>query len=268
MNCYLCHQTNVNSVYTINDRLIYRCQNDGLFFAIDKKSEKFQYNNDYFGSSPYNQKQIFNDRYFQEKLDKIIGLSNEKLPNILDVGCGWGNFLQVIKNNRLPYLGIDLSSSAIKICNEKGLNCQKADLIDLSKIKGQKYSIITFFQVIEHLQDPIIYLQAAKKLLKKNGVLLITTPNNNSPLRHLFGPNWSVYNTPSHYFFYSKNSLQQLLKAAGFTIFKVNVDHFRFFSLDYVLQRIFKKKLSIPQIINFPIPTDPWGDLEAVVINK
>jgi len=201
MNCYLCHQNNTKSIYKINSRTIFSCLNDGLFFAIDKKSEKFQYDNDYYESSPYNQKQIFNDIYFQEKLDKVVGLSQEKRPNILDVGCGWGNFLTVVRNNKLPYFGIDLSNSAINICCEKGLNCQKADLIKLSKLTGQKYSIITFFQVIEHLRDPIIYLQAAKKLLKKNGVLLITTPNNDSPFRYLFGPNWSVYNTQSHYFF-------------------------------------------------------------------
>ncbi|KKP37576.1 MAG: Methyltransferase domain family [Candidatus Roizmanbacteria bacterium GW2011_GWA2_32_13] len=266
--CYLCNKKDVKPVYKINNRMVYCCLNDDLFFSIDEKKEKFHYNYDYFKSSPYNQRQIFNNAYFQEKLDKIMTLAQEKRPTFLDVGCGWGNFLQVIKNSHLPYLGIDFSSRAVEICREKKLNCQKADIINLSKIKGQQYSAITFFQVIEHIKNPLDYLKAAKKLLKKNGVLLLTTPNNHSPLRHLFGSNWSVYQTPSHYFFYSSKSLERLLKAAGFSNFKIKIDRFRFFSLDYVLQRIFKKKLSVPQIINFPIPTDPWGDLEAVVIKK
>jgi len=266
--CYLCHKKDVKPIYKINNRTVFCCLNDDLYFSSDEKKEKFQYNYDYFESSPYNQQQFFNNVYFQDKLNKIKTLTRERKPNILDVGCGWGIFLQVIKNSHQPYLGIDLSHKAIEICREKKLNCQEVDLISLSKIKDQQYSAITFFQVIEHIKNPLDYLEAAKKLLKKNGILLITTPNNQSPLRYLFGSRWSVYKTPSHYFFYSKKSLERLLKAAGFSKFKIKIDRFRFFSSDYILQRIFNKKLSVSRIIKLPIPTDPFGDLEAIVIKK
>jgi len=195
-------------------------------------------------------------------------LIQEKKPTILDVGCGWGNFLDLVKKNQLPYLGIDLSTQAIKICREKNLDCQMIDLIDLSKTTRQRYSVITFFQVIEHIKNPLDYLKAAKKLLKKDGILLITTPNNSSPLRYLFGSHWSAYNTPSHYFFYSNKSLKKLLKMAGFKNTKIMTDQFRFFSSNYVFERIFKRKPSFSRFLNLPIPTDPWGDLEAIIINN
>lgn len=267
--CYLCQGKVAKPIYRINNRVIYRCLNDDLFFSNDEgEIKKNVYGNDYYESSPYNQPELFNNLYFQSKLNKIKAYTGEVEPNILDVGCGWGDFLQVVKNNHLPYLGIDLSPRSVEICREKKLNSQKTDLVNLSKISSQQYSVITFFQVIEHLKNPIEYLRAAKKLLKKNGVLLITTPNNRSPLRYLFGPKWSVYNTPSHYFFYSKISLEKLLKMAGFNNFKINIDRFRFFSLNYILQRIFKKKLSDSGIMNLPVPTDLWGDLEAIVLNN
>ena len=123
MNCYLCHTKDVKLIYKIHDRLIYRCLNDDLFFSVDKKSDKFDYDQDYYEASPYSRSQS----YFQNKLDKLIALTHEKSPTILDVGCGWGNFLQVVKNNSLSYLGIDLSLDAIKICQGKKLNCQEAD---------------------------------------------------------------------------------------------------------------------------------------------
>jgi 2-polyprenyl-3-methyl-5-hydroxy-6-metoxy-1,4-benzoquinol methylase len=266
-NCYLCNKKS-SPIYQLNNRAIYRCINDDLFFSFDKQNGQFTYDLDYYEFSPYNQTQFFNNIYFKNKLNKIKELFPNGKPNILDVGCGWGNFLQLLKKNRLSYLGIDLSQQAVDICQEKELNCQKADLINLSKIKGQKYSVITFFQVIEHLKNPLDYLKASKKLLKKNGILLITTPNNNSPLRSLFGSKWSVYNTPSHYYFYSKKSLGRLLRTAGFNNFKIKTDQLRYFSLNYILQRIFKKKLFVSKFLNLPVPTDPWGDLEAIVINK
>lgn len=266
-NCYLCNNNSL-PVYQLRDKTIYRCFNDDLFFSVDKKITRFVYDQDYYESSPYSQFPILKNIYFQNKINKILTLYPKKGLEILDVGCGWGDFLQILNKNHLEYLGIDLSQEAVAICREKGLNCLKADLINLSKDSRQKYSVITFFQVIEHLKNPLKYLKAAKKLLKKNGILLITTPNNNSPLRFLFGPKWSVYNTPSHYFFYSKKSLGRLLKMSGFNNFEVKIDPPRFFSLNYVLERIFKKRLSVPKIFDLPIPTDPWGDLEAVAINQ
>lgn len=267
LNCYLCNKK-TSLVYQINNRSIYQCLNDDLFFSVDKKSDQFVYDHTYYESSPYSQASFLKDLYFQNKINRIKNLYREDKLNILDVGCGWGNFIQLLEKNHFAYLGIDLSQTAVDLCQKKNLNCQKIDLIELSKKAKQKYSAITFFQVIEHLKNPLEYLRTAKKLLKKNGILMITTPNNNSPLRSLFGPKWSVYNTPSHYFFYSKESLRRLLKMAGFNNFKIKIDPPRYFSFDYIIEKVFEKKLSIPKFLNLPIPTDPWGDLEAVIINK
>lgn len=266
-NCYLCNKKSL-PVYQLRDKTVYRCFSDDLFFSVDKKNARFIYDQDYYELSPYTQFPVLKNIYFQNKINKILTLYPKNGMEILDVGCGWGDFLQILDNNQLPYLGIDVSQEAVAICREKTLKCQKADLIDLSSNNRQKYSVVTFFQVIEHLKNPLKYLKAAKKLLKKNGVLLITIPNNNSPLRTLFGPKWSVYNTPSHYFFYSKKSLGRLLKMAGFNKFEIKIDPPRYFSLNYVLQKIFKKRFFVPKIFDLPIPTDPWGDLEAVAVNQ
>lgn len=264
LKCYICKNEEIDPVYFLKNRIIYRCLNDELYFSVDKKDEKIEYDENYFESSPYGMWKTLNDSYFQTKLDKIVKLTSETNPNILDVGCGWGNFLQVLKNNQLYYLGIDYSAEAIEICRKKRLNCQQIDLVNTNKFNNQQYSAITFFQVLEHLKNPILYLKAAMKLLKKNGVIILTTPNNQSPLRYLAGSRWSVYNTPSHYFFYSKKSLESLLKLAGFNNFIIKIDRLRFFTTGYVWQRLFNKKL-LSQINNIPIPTDPWGDLEVII---
>lgn len=267
--CYLCNSRNFAPVYYLKNRVIFRCPNDDLYFSIDQKEGKFTYDDNYYQESPYDQNNSLIKIYFQDKLNRISKLIKDNNSNILDVGCGWGNFLEVVKNNNLSYLGIDLSEEAVKICKRKNLNCQKIDLIKLGSKKNlPKFSIISFFQVIEHIKNPLQYLKSAKKLLKKNGVMLITTPNNNSPLRSIFGSHWSVYQTPSHYFFYSKKTLGLLLKTAGFKNFSIKIDKFRFFSLEYIVNRIFNKKISLPKMLNFPIPTDPWGDLEVIIQNK
>lgn len=135
-----------------------------------------------------------------------------------------------------------------------------------------KYDAITMFQVIEHLKNPLPTLQLAKKLLQKNGVILITTPNNDSPLRKILGPKWSVYNESSHYVFFSRKTLRKTLEKAGFTSINVRTDSLRFLSSRYILNRLIQISARSPlttiykllTTFNLPIPTDPFGDLEAL----
>lgn len=274
MQCFLCQKNNFKLVYNLKNKQIIECQNDVLYFS-DKirknqnnsdKSEKL-YGKKYYNLNPHPSSS--NQKYFQNKLDFIksqISLNSQKDLRILDVGCGWGDFLQVVKNSRIKHKGIDQSDEAIAICRSKGLNVEKILLQDLSRMDKNKYSAITFFQMIEHVTNPLPLLQTAKKLLKKNGIILITTPNNDSPLKKLFGKKWSVYQEPSHFVFYDKETLSKTLKSAGYKNIKTNIDSPRFLSLEYVCEKIFKLKIKNFKFI--PVPTDPFGDLEAVAFNS
>lgn len=269
MNCFLCQKNNFTVIYELNDKQILQCQNDGLFSAKLKKDTKL-YGKKYYDLNPHPSSS--NQKYFQEKLDFIksqISPNSQKTLNILDVGCGWGNFLEVLKKQGINYKGIDSSNEAIAICRSKGLNIEKILLQDLSSKEKNKYSAITFFQVMEHVTNPLPILEAAKKLLKKNGIILITTPNNDSPLRKFFGKKWSVYQEPSHFVFYDKKNLSQTLKLTGFDKTTVKNDNWRFLSLKYILSR-FNLKFEIWNLGfgSVPIPTDPFGDLEAIAFNS
>jgi len=127
-----------------------------------------------------------------------------------------------------------------------------------------KFDAVTMFQVIEHLKNPLPLFQSAKKLLKKNGVILLTTPNNDSPLRKIFASSWSVYNEPSHFIFFNKTTLRKTLQMAGWEDINVINDNPRYLSLSYILNRLNLKSSNISHLTsNIAIPTDPFGDLEA-----
>ncbi len=164
--------------------------------------------------------------------------SNRVHPiNILDVGCGWGNFLEIAKKNNIPGRGIDISAESIKICLAKKLNCQKITIEELVNKEKNKYTVLTGFQMIEHLTNPLAFLKAAYFLLKPDGLLLLTTPNNDSPVRKLLGNRWSVYNTDSHFVFYNELMLKKALALTGFKNINIQIDTLRFMSLHYVINR-------------------------------
>lgn len=293
MKCFLCGSQKFIAKYENDNYKIVSCPNDDLHFKIDKTKKKKLYDADYFEAYPYSNFLNLNKLYFKNKLNHLAVLSYHRL---LDIGCGWGDFLEVCRDENIPYLGIDESPEAIKICKQKKLNCQKVKISVLNDLRGAQerarsrsekhgiepsdnnFNAITLFQVIEHLKNPLPLLQSAKKLLAPGGIILITTPNNDSPLRRLFRANWSVYNTESHFVFYNKETLKKTLEKAGFKNVKVRIDDIRFLSLKYVLNRLLPRKhklncfcvscFMLHVSCSIPIPTDPLGDIEAIVFKN
>lgn len=263
ITCFLCQKNNFIPRYYLQDKNIIECNNDRLFFAKTTKSYPSLYGKKYFENNPY--PAFYYQQYFQDKINLIKKLTNKSRPNILDVGCGWGHFLKQLKINKLNYKGIDTSIEAIKICRSNNLNCTRTTIESLAEKEKSRYDAVISFQTIEHLTNPAVFLQSINKLLKKDGVILLTTPNNDSPLRYIFGSRWSVYNTDSHMVFYNKKNLSKTLKKRGFKNIQVNIDRWRMMSLGYILSRL---KLPFLNRLTLPIPTDPLGDLMATGFKK
>lgn len=265
LNCPFCQKNNFSTVYLLKNKKILRCKNDGLFLAEEITGNKtVLYNKKYYDINPHPALIKTNRQYFLEKIKTIRQLTGKQNPKILDIGCGWGDFLTVVKQSGLGYLGVDESNAAIEICRSKGLNCKKHP--------SGRFSAITCFQVIEHIKNPLSFLKNCRKMLKKNGVILITTPNNDSPERKKAGSNWSVYNTDSHFVFYNKKNLAGLLIKAGFKNVKVETDEPRYLSFGYLLSRFNELSLNnffgllnpFFKIFSFPIKTNINSDIVAI----
>ena len=100
--------------------------------------------------------------------------------NVLDIGCGRGEFLETMREIGVAARGIDLGEESVAQCRQKGFDAQVADLFDyLAEQPDEEFDGIMSTQVVEHLQPKripeMIRLCAAK--LRKGGVLAIETPN-------------------------------------------------------------------------------------------
>ncbi len=99
---------------------------------------------------------------------------------VLDIGCGHGEFLEVMRENGVQARGIDLSTESIAYCRSKGLQVEQADLFTyLDALADHSLDGIFSSQVVEHLPGEkipeMIRLCAAK--LRSGGLLAIETPN-------------------------------------------------------------------------------------------
>jgi O-antigen chain-terminating methyltransferase len=100
--------------------------------------------------------------------------------SVLDVGCGRGEFLEVMREADIPARGIDLDSASVEMCRGKGLQADVSDLfVELASDAGAQYDGIFAGQIVEHLPSEqlhqMVKLCAAR--LKSGGVLVIETPN-------------------------------------------------------------------------------------------
>jgi 2-polyprenyl-3-methyl-5-hydroxy-6-metoxy-1,4-benzoquinol methylase len=148
-------------------------------------------------------------------LERIKILKNyKKKGKLLDFGCGTGWFLEGAKDH-FESFGVEYSDSIRKWLLEK-FNIKTFKT--LNSIKSEKFDIITAFDVIEHVPDPLDLLNNLKKKLKKNGIILIYTPNFDSLGFNYLGLNNNLLCPPNHLFYFNKKSFDFMCKKINLKI--------------------------------------------------
>lgn len=153
---------------------LYKCGACQHVFTNDS-SIRDQYNNDYvqklhrnwFNNPPYPLYQ-----YIQKEILKIFG---NKPAKLLDIGCGTMEFLKYISiqnGSNLSLCGIDLLNN-----NYSGINSIKGDFFKYNF--STKFDIIVSLGMIEHVDNPNLFIKKIKGLLQENGILIVMTCNSN-----------------------------------------------------------------------------------------
>jgi len=155
---------------------------------------------------------------FRESADLLAGNPNEREHGrILDIGCGYGGFIDLMRSRGRDAEGVDPSPAPVAAAAGKGLPVRLGTLDDLDLPKGY-YSAVTMFYVLEHLPDPIGALRKVYDILSPGGMLLARVPHTTPIVRMLspFGFGVSLYDAPYHLYDFSPSVLQRMLKEAGF----------------------------------------------------
>lgn len=121
-------------------------------------------------------------------MDYVVGMDNyilvrkylTKKKVVLDLGCGLGYGTNYLAKYSKSCTGLDYSEDAIAYARETyktdNIKFVHGDAAD-TKLKSNSFDVITSFEAIEHLKSPARFLKECNRLLKKNGVLVLSTPN-------------------------------------------------------------------------------------------
>lgn len=134
---------------------------------------------------------------------------------LLDVGCGMGFFLEQAKKRGWEVYGTEYSPKAIEINRAKGINMLEGQL-NSAAFTVKEFDVITSFEVMEHINNPLEEVKHINTLLRKGGLFYCTTPNFNSLLRYYLKENYNVISYPEHLSYYTKKTLNKLLTENGF----------------------------------------------------
>ncbi|MDL5048567.1 class I SAM-dependent methyltransferase [Oscillatoria amoena NRMC-F 0135] len=134
---------------------------------------------------------------------------------ILDVGCGTGEFLNVMKRNGWQVDGIE--PSAVARGRAKDLLHQSI-YPSIDNLPSAMYNVITLWHVLEHVEDPNSTLQQLKKHLNPEGILVLAVPNHNAYDAKRYAADWAGYDVPRHLWHFTSTSVKTLLSKNNLTL--------------------------------------------------
>ncbi len=149
-------------------------------------------------------------KMMKERYDYCIkeNFKNPKSIKVIDYGCGNGLFINFLKKRGISGTGIEVDEAS----TQKLINKKIKFFNSLDKIQSGTFDLCVMFDVLEHLTDPIKDLLEIRKKLKKNGKIIIYTPNIHSLAFELMKSNQNQVYPFQHTLFFTKKSLKFLAK--------------------------------------------------------
>ena len=141
---------------------------------------------------------------------------------LLDTGCGYGHFLEIMEKCGWQTQGIDPSVNTVAYALKKGLNILQTT-IDEAPFPEGSFHAVTMFYVLEHLPDPFAALQKVFSFLVPGGAAVIRVPHTTPLVRMLSALKIrnNLYDAPFHLYDFSPDSIVRILKKAGFDSIEV-----------------------------------------------
>lgn len=140
--------------------------------------------------------------------------------NMLDVGCGPGIFLVEAKKRGWKVYGTEYTDKQVEYLNDRDIKTFKGKLTD-EAFEPDFFDVIISSEVIEHINNPLEEMQHFNRLLRKGGLVYITTPNFNAIERYLLKGDYEIIEYPNHLCYYTKSTMDLLLQQQGFKKWKL-----------------------------------------------
>lgn len=265
VNCRICGSPNKDLLFNKYSFDVVKCNGCGLVYSDFRPTQKFlkeYYAKNYFING---NKKLGYDNYAKEEQslrltarERIKLLKLKLKGKVLDVGCAYGFFLSEMPESWSKY-GLEISKFACAEAINNNLDSDIRNKILTPKIfTGKKFDLVTLWDVIEHLDNPVNAVSTIHSKLKKGGMIAISTGDVSSFFSIIQRSNWHLYTPPQHLSFFSPTTIKKLLRSVGFK--KISISHPpAYYPISYIahklsnLYNINLPTIKIMQNVIFPI---------------
>ena len=245
----------------------FKCKS--CYFVFLPKSTKLDldeyYGKDWCKACEYEDQRLNLEKLFTQRLNDVKSYLNGR--KILDVGCALGFSLKAYSDNNYDAYGMEVSENSIISARK----FTKFDVIqqtieEPTSWNDNFFDAVTMFDVMEHLSQPLLALQEVNRILKKDGILYISTLNFDGIGRKLNTLDWRLLSPPGHMSYFSKKTLLRALKLKGFSIIKIRcfglaTNNKRLQRMHSIMHRRFPKIEKLFELMNL-------GDYIDVIAKK
>ena len=176
----------------------------------------------------------FNRRY-EQCLSMIQ--THGPIASVLDIGCNIGYWLHFLRKKGIAdILGIEINDACIAAGREIfGLEIHR-DIQDLDRT----FDLISFNDVLEHLDDPMLFLTQTFSLAHPGTIYFIQLPNYQSNMAKWLGNKWPWWSVPDHLWHFSPHGVSILLKKAGLKVVELRTCDATYDVIEYILPQWIK----------------------------
>jgi 2-polyprenyl-3-methyl-5-hydroxy-6-metoxy-1,4-benzoquinol methylase len=139
--------------------------------------------------------------------------------SVLDIGCATGSLIAYLEQHGWDATGLELSAQEAAYAASRGLKVQKSTL-EGAAFPAESFDVILASHLVEHLNNPRSFFHEARRVIKKDGRIYITTPNIAGFQAKLFGNRWrsAIFD---HLYLFSVRTLRAIMESEGFTIERI-----------------------------------------------
>lgn len=161
-----------------------------------------------------------NHRIHRRALAEITKAAKSPGRRLLDVGCGAGQFLRAAIQAGWDAEGLELNWANATAVSESGMRVFTGT-IEEAAYPSRTFDVVTLWDVLEHVDDPMTFLKETLRVLKPDGLVFLQSPNIHSDVAACWGIRWPWLCLPDHLYHFNPDTIRLLFEKAGFVVHNV-----------------------------------------------